>query len=109
MLETGPIISDTTSPQDALPALLFALEREDAETATRYGSELIALGFSYSQCGVCFGDDAEMTDLWEGNAEIIDEIIDELFEHLQNHAPPGCYVGTAPGDGACIGVFQEEE
>jgi hypothetical protein len=37
------------------------------------------------------------------------EIINDLLDALQEHAPAFTYVGTHPGDGACLGVFPDED
>ncbi len=106
MLEKGTIIAGTMRNQDVLPAVLFALESQDQEKATRYNNELISLGFGYSQCGVCFDSESE---LWDLEADTLLEIADEIIDALQEYAPNGCYVGMNPGDGADLGVWDAEQ
>lgn len=108
-LSPGSISSGTLRPQDLLPKFLFTLEAVDQEMATKYNTELILLGFGYSQCGVCFGEDSP---LWEEESETISEIIEDISYDLSDYAPDGYYFGAHPGDGAEFGVWpitDEEE
>lgn len=105
MINIGTITEGTLRPQDILPALMFLLEREDAQSAMVYTSELEAIGFSRCMDGISFGGDQP----WETEDETIDEIIDEIEQTLRDHVPPYCYIGTTEGDGAHLGVWPDVE
>lgn len=51
----------------------------------------------------CFGDDDEIP---EDNLETAEEVLRDLQDALSDHfAPPYCYFGSHPGDGADVGFW----
>lgn len=101
-LPVGSLIHGSHRIEDLLPAFLFALEGVDAASATRFCSELIELGFGYSQCGVCFGPREEWPEVDE---ETLIDIQEEIADMLNDYVPAGCYFGAHEGDGSDFGVW----
>mgnify|MGYP003639981671 FL=1 len=102
ILPVGSIVHGSFRIEDLLPAFLFALEDVDAVAATRFGSELIELGFGYSQCGVCFGPREEWPNV---DDETLIDIQEEVSDKLNEYVPAGCYFGAHEGDGSDFGVW----
>ena len=102
ILPVGSIVHGSLRIEDLLPAFLFALEDVDAVAATRFGFELIELGFGYSQCGVCFGPREEWPNV---DDETLIDIQEEISDKLNEYVPAGCYFGAHEGDGSDFGVW----
>lgn len=101
-LPVGSIIHGSHRIEDLLPAFLFALEEVDGVAAGHFNSELIELGFGYSQCGVCFGPREEWPDVDE---DTLLDIQAEITDKLGEYAPDMCYFGAYDGDGSDFGFW----
>jgi hypothetical protein len=104
----GSVIHGTLRSEDLLPAFLFALEDSGSPKAARFNSELIELGFGYSQCGVCgMGNREEWPEGFDDDTA--QEIINDMMDALNDIAPDGYYFGAHPGDGSDFGFWACEE
>ncbi|MFP4173984.1 MAG: hypothetical protein ACLFV4_13860, partial [Candidatus Hydrogenedentota bacterium] len=96
MLQLGTISEGTLRPEDLIPALLEALEDQDAEEAGK-----IKAGYPQRLYN---GEDIPDT-LYE----LAGHMLEELYNALDEHCPPYCYVGAHEGNGSDIGVWPDIE
>jgi hypothetical protein len=107
-IKLGSLIHATLRSEDLLPAFLHALEDYRHPKAGAFNSELIELGFGYSQCGACgLGNREEWPEGFDD--DMASEIIDEMVDALNDLAPAGYYFGVHLGDGSDFGFWKCEE
>jgi hypothetical protein len=92
MLEIGSISTGTLRLQDLIPSLHGALATQDQATADGLWAEIPPRARLNPNHAWWRSDDAS----W---------LCERLIDALQEHAPPGAYVGSHEGDGADIGVW----
>lgn len=88
----GSISAGTLQPEEIISAFAYELERLAREAN-------------------CFADHAELIDAAgavDPDSEDGDQILSELESALQTFAPPYCYFGGHPGDGADFGFWLSE-
>ena len=107
-IEIGSLIHATLRSEDLLPAFLHALEDYKHPKAGAFNSELIELGFGYSQCGVCgLGNREEWPEAFDD--DMASEIISDMMAALNELAPDGFYFGAHEGDGSDFGFWPLSE
>lgn len=99
--QIGSIISGTMEEEDLIPTFMDELECLDPKAAKRIEENPEnAPYFSEGEDDVYTEDEYRDCMHW---------LIDELFEVLDEYAPPFCYFGAHPGDGADYGFWPSEE
>jgi hypothetical protein len=107
-IELGSLIHATLRSEDLLPAFLHALEDYKHPKAGAFNSELIELGFGYSQCGACgLGNREEWPEGFDD--DMASEIISDMMDALNELAPDGYYFGAHEGDGSDFGFWPLSE
>lgn len=99
------VSSDTLNERDLIPAFLFYLEKIDKEAGQRFNSELIADGFSYSQCGVAFGEIEEWPEAYRDDPDLRQDLLERLTDALDERAPHLCRFGVHEGNGSDFGFW----
>jgi len=97
-LPLGSISTGTLRNEDIIPELLDLGNEVRMNSADR--REWRYLESEYK-------NEPALLDLEGGS--IASEYIERLYDLLQAYAPPFCYVGSHPGDGADIGVWVSED
>jgi hypothetical protein len=95
-LSVGVISDRTMRPEDTVPALVETLE--SVRDADMHPLTVNLLG-------------AMLDDPYDPERDEADapQIVNDLMDALQEHAPAFTYVGAHSGDGACLGVFPDED
>jgi hypothetical protein len=104
----GTLIHGTHRSEDLLPAFLHALEDYKHPKACAFNSELIELGFGYSQCGACgLGNSEEWPEAFDD--DMASEFIADMMDALNDLAPDGYFFGAHEGDGSDFGFWPLSE
>ena len=105
--QIGSISHGTMREEDLIPVFLDTLEELDPERAVGF-KEVADLDIIESnEYGVCYNDEDDIGGL--SSQELALHILDDLFTALDEYAPPYCYFGAHPGDGADYGFWPDIE
>lgn len=102
----GSISTGTLRPEDLLTAYLQALESLtllSGQYLSEHHDERDRYANLIGEAQDCFSEDGETID--PDKEDTADDVINDIHDALQDFAPPYCYFGSHPGDGADIGFW----
>jgi len=105
----GSVSTATLRPEDLLSAFLSEVER-----LSLLSGDFLAMPENFPTRDYFAGVVGDAQDYFAEDGEIpegadVSEVLEELQEVLSRFAPPYCYFGTHPGDGADFGFWPSFE